>query len=181
MHWEAPKPQPQAFPKDSSGDLYYTGHCWNCLLILREDVCWVLVWLTLFAWMVSLSPWTDRLSIGPICCTFVFIPPWSLLYKKAFVEWFDALFYNHSAGWKTVTWPLYLSKKITFSPSCLHWLPSGRRITQESLTIFFHLSVLRPFRNCAGTPNLKFIGLYLPQLDMWFSVLFFFSDSKTDR
>lgn len=46
----------------------------------------------------------------------VFISPWIILYEKAFVEWFNILFYSHSAGYEMVIWPLFfLSEKSSFS------------------------------------------------------------------
>ena len=156
-HWKAPNSQPQAFPKDSPSDLCHRRYHFSRVSL--EKMCVHGCGMThLFDLLVPLSLWTD--SGGPAWHAHVFIPLWSVLYEKAFVEWFTILFYSHSAGYEMVIWHFYLSEKSSFyllivMAAMQQWVTRGNHM------ISFHLHM-----HCLGTgqeyEDLRFTHLYLP-------------------
>lgn len=117
----------------------------------------VVGWLTLFAWIVPLSFWTDSLKdqLGVHVCSFY---PGVFSMRK---HLFSDLSFCFIATLQPMKWSsgLFICLRKAVFPFLSSWLPSSTRVIQGNHMISFHLSVQELDKNIKS----KLIGLYLPE------------------
>lgn len=146
--------------------------------VIEDTIGTTCSWENMCAWLWNSSPFwptgstfiVDRLFGGLAWHAHVFIPLWSVLYAKAFVEWFTILFYSHSAGYEMVIWSFYLSEKSRFYLLIVMAVMQQRGNLEKPYDFFLSSHTL--FGNWTGTSKSEVYSFIFALTCTW-DILFF--------